>query len=98
MPTPEAKKKRLDKWAMRKALRQDARDFFLFMGGMGGIAHETLIATNPRETLLLLFGAMIGIIPFLRLEDAIEKMRQDAIEKLREKEQTQPLEAEPENE
>lgn len=84
MPTSEAKKKRLDKWALRKAVRQDLRDFFLFAGGMGGIAHETLVATSPREALLLLFGAMIGVIPFLRLEDAIARMREEALERLRE--------------
>lgn len=86
MPTPAAKKKRLDKWAFRRALRHDLRDALLFVGGMAGIAHETIIAANPREALLLLFGAMIGVIPFLRLEDAIEKMRQKALEDIKERE------------
>lgn len=94
MPTPEAKKKRLDKWAIRRALRQDLRDALLFLGGMSGIAHETILAENPREALLLLFGAMIGVIPFLRLEDAITKMREEALKELRDREQKPELNGE----
>jgi hypothetical protein len=59
---------RLLAWVLRKVL---SRDGILFTCGMGGIAHETFIAKEPREALLLLFGAMIGVIPFLRLDDLL---------------------------
>lgn len=64
-----------DKWAVRKALRQDLRDAILFLGGLAGIVHETVIAAEPREALLLLFGAMIGVIPFLRLDEWLSQNR-----------------------
>ena len=46
------------------------RDTVLFVAGLAGIFHETLVhAGTERPTLLLLFGAMIGLPLFLRADD-----------------------------
>lgn len=46
------------------------RDGVLFVIGILGIAHETLISgAGERPTLLLLFGAMVGLPLFLRADD-----------------------------
>ena len=41
------------------------RDVILFIGGLAGVAHETLITHVERPTLLLLFAAMMGLPAFL---------------------------------
>ncbi len=41
------------------------RNAVLFLAGLAGVAHETLIAASERPTLLLLFAAMIGLPAFL---------------------------------
>ena len=45
------------------------RDMLLFMGGLAGIAHETLVTDVERPTLLLLFAAMAGLPAFLRSDE-----------------------------
>jgi hypothetical protein len=52
----------MTKWP---TIRDIARDVLLILGGLAGIYHETVIAPTPRESLLLLFGAMIGLPLFL---------------------------------
>lgn len=42
------------------------RDFALFIGGLAGVAHETLGADAERPTLLILFAAMMGLPAFLQ--------------------------------
>ncbi len=42
-----------------------ARDGVLFVVGLLGVAHETLISKADRPTLLLLFAAMIGLPAFI---------------------------------
>lgn len=51
---------------MRNLRWSSLRDIFLFLGGMVGVGHETLIATAERPTLLILFAAMMGLPAFLR--------------------------------
>ncbi len=46
-----------------------SRDSLLFLAGLAGVAHETLIANVERPTLLLLFAAMIGLPAFLRHDE-----------------------------
>lgn len=46
------------------------RDTILFASGLIGVAHQTLIAKAEKPTLLLLFGAMIGLPAFLRGDEA----------------------------
>lgn len=41
------------------------RDILLFLGGLAGVAHETLSSGAERPYLLVLFGAMMGIPAFL---------------------------------
>jgi hypothetical protein len=45
------------------------RDVALFIGGLAGVGHETIIATAERPTLLILFAAMMGLPAFLRQDD-----------------------------
>lgn len=52
------------------------RDGILFVSGLIGIAHETLIAKTDRPTLLLLFAAMIGLPAFLN-KDEKEQRKED---------------------
>lgn len=37
------------------------RDIVLFVTGLAGVIHETLISNAERPTLLLLFAAMMGL-------------------------------------
>lgn len=46
-----------------------ARDIALFVAGLAGVAHETLLAKAERPTLLLLFAAMLGLPAFLRADE-----------------------------
>lgn len=41
----------------------------LFVVGLLGVAHETLVSDADRPTLLLLFAAMIGLPAFLRQDE-----------------------------
>lgn len=45
------------------------RDILLFASGLGGVAHETIVSTADRPTLLLLFAAMMGLPAFLRQDE-----------------------------
>lgn len=45
------------------------RDLALFLAGMGGVFHETVVATAERPTLLILFAAMMGLPAFLRQDE-----------------------------
>lgn len=46
------------------------RDAILFLGGLAGVFHETVLATVERPTLLILFAAMMGLPAFLRSNDS----------------------------
>jgi hypothetical protein len=52
------------RWAMRPQ-ELFTWNNFLRLAGLVGIGHETLIASQERPTLLVLFGAMIGLPSFL---------------------------------
>ena len=45
------------------------RSAALFAGGLLGAAYVTLIDTTDRPTLLVLFGAMMGLPLFLRADE-----------------------------
>jgi len=53
---------------------QKLRDIFLFVGGISGVFHETVLSNAERPTLLILFAAMMGLPAFLRQD---EKHRED---------------------
>lgn len=46
-----------------------SRDTVLFAFGLSGIAYETLAENAERPTLLVLFGAMVGLPAFLRQDE-----------------------------
>lgn len=48
------------------------RDVGLFVGGVAGVAHETLLSKMERPTLLILFAAMMGLPAFLRPPEKAE--------------------------
>lgn len=58
---------------MKRPSQKFFRDTVLFVVGLLGVAHETLIAHAERPTLLLLFGAMIGLPTFLGKDEKGEK-------------------------
>lgn len=45
------------------------RDTVLFVSGLLGILHETVIADSERPTLLFAFMAMVGLPAFLRADE-----------------------------
>lgn len=55
--------KYLPAWSMKWPF---ARDALLFLGGLAGVAHETLLSHSERPTLLILFAAMMGLPAFLQ--------------------------------
>lgn len=50
---------------MKRPTTKVARDTILFVVGLLGVAHETLVNNSDRPTLLLLFAAMIGLPAFI---------------------------------
>lgn len=42
------------------------RDVGLFLGGIAGVVHETVLSKAERPTLLILFAAMMGLPAFLQ--------------------------------
>jgi hypothetical protein len=46
-----------------------SRDTILFAVGLLGIAYETLVEGGDKPTLLVLFGAMVGLPAFLRTDE-----------------------------
>lgn len=45
----------------------------LFLGGLGGVIHETVWVHSDRPTLLILFAAMMGLPAFLSAPAAAER-------------------------
>ena len=45
------------------------RDVILFVAGLLGAMHETLVSHIERPTLLLLFAAMMGLPAFLQRDE-----------------------------
>lgn len=45
------------------------RDITLFLGGLAGVFHETVLASGERPTLLIMFGAMMGLPAFLQRDE-----------------------------
>lgn len=50
--------------------RSLSRDAVLFGFGLAGIFYETVFDNADRPTLLILFGAMVGLPAFLRLDQS----------------------------
>lgn len=45
------------------------RDIALFVGGLMGVLHETVVTSGERPSLLLLFAAMMGLPAVLRADE-----------------------------
>lgn len=57
----------------RKQTLRLSRDTILFVAGLAGIAYETLAQGGDRPTLLILFGAMVGLPAFLRQDERAQE-------------------------
>lgn len=53
----------------RKPTFAEIRTALLFLGGLVGVGYVTLIDQTDRPTLLILFGAMMGLPLFLRSDE-----------------------------
>lgn len=53
------------------------RDICLFFGGLAGAAHETLIASAERPTLIILFATMMGLPAFIKADSKKDEERED---------------------
>ena len=58
--------------AAQKPTWKSLRDIILFFGGLLGVGFETIVADTPRESLLVLFAAMLGLPAFLRADEKRE--------------------------
>lgn len=59
------------------------RDSVLFAAGLAGVFYETVFDRADRPTLLLLFGAMMGLPAFLRSDEQVRSkvtLRRKALE------------------
>lgn len=56
--------------------RKVSRDTLLFVFGLAGAAHETLVAVAERPTLLILFAGMMGLPAFLRADERKQEERE----------------------
>jgi len=56
------------------------RDPVLFLGGLAGVAHETVLSSADRPTLLILFAAMLGLPAFLRSDEKKSDEKSDVKE------------------
>lgn len=57
-------------FVMRTPQWKTLRDAILFFAGLAGIFHQTVIASSPQESLLVLFAAMVGLPAFLRSDES----------------------------
>lgn len=48
---------------------REVRDFVLFLGGLAGVAYETLVEQVDRPALLALFAGMLGLPLFLQRDE-----------------------------
>jgi hypothetical protein len=60
--------------------RRLPRDTILFFGGLSGIGYETLVGRAERPTLLILFGAMVGLPAFLRSDESKQDKKEEALD------------------
>lgn len=58
---------------MSKERYQLVRDATLFLGGLAGVVHETVVALQERPALLMLFAVMMGLTAYARTDDARKK-------------------------
>lgn len=49
------------------------RDATLFVAGLAGVIHETVVSQAERPALLMLFAAMMGLPAFFRADEERKK-------------------------
>lgn len=54
---------------MKRPTFLQVRSTLLFVGGLAGVAYVTLVDQTDRPTLLIMFGAMLGLPLFLRSDE-----------------------------
>jgi hypothetical protein len=59
------------RWRFTRPTFVQIRTGVLFAAGIAGVAYETLVNQTDRPTLLILFGAMMGLPLFLRADEAV---------------------------
>lgn len=57
------------RWGLTRPTFTQIRSAVLFVGGLAGAAYVTLVDQTDRPTLLILFGAMLGLPLFLRSDE-----------------------------
>lgn len=57
----------LSRWLPKDG--KDARTWLLFIGGLAGVAYETLVSGGERPYLLVIFASMMGLPLFLRRDE-----------------------------
>jgi len=57
-----------EKTKVRRKNFRVTRDLVLRIGGTIGILHEEFFSTTEKPTLIILYGAMIGLPAFLHLD------------------------------
>lgn len=62
---------------------KNVRDVVLFLAGLAGVFHETVIAATERPTLLLMFAAMMGLPAFLRTDERERERPHEGAEMMR---------------
>ncbi len=58
---------------MKRSLPRISRDSILFFAGLSGIGWETFAQNAERPTLLIMFGAMVGLPAFLHADESRRK-------------------------
>lgn len=61
----------MSKQGRRERRVRVTRDSVLFASGLAGVFYETVFDKADRPTLLLLFGAMMGLPAFLRSDEQV---------------------------
>lgn len=51
------------------------RDGVLFLAGLAGVAHQTLLSEIDRPMLLTVFAGMMGLPAFLRMDEKREEKK-----------------------
>lgn len=54
-----------------------SRDTILFVAGLAGVLHETLVTNEERVYLLMLFAGMMGLPVFLRKDEEGDRGQED---------------------
>lgn len=60
---------------MTEPIRRNMRDSAIWVVALALIVYEALTQSSPRETLIILYGTMLGLPFALRADDARQALR-----------------------